>query len=114
MRNVVFLQLAVTVVVAVVAAVIGGSAAAWSALLGGASCVVPNALFAFRLFSGTKKPGGASPVTFFLGEFVKIFLTIAFMGAVVWLYRDLNWLAFLVGVIAVLKSYILLLIRVRS
>lgn len=114
MRNVVFMQLAVAFAVAAGAAVVGGRTAAWSALLGGASCVVPNAIFAIRLFAGTQKPGGASPATFFVGEFIKIFVTIALMGAVVWLYRDLNWLAFLVGVIAVLKSYILLLIRVRT
>lgn len=114
MRSVVILQLCVTVVVALGAALIGGQAAGWSALLGGVCCAVPNALFAFRMFAGTQRPGGATPVTFFVGEFVKIFLTIAGMAAVVWLYRELNWLAFLVGVIAVLKSYLLLLFRVRS
>lgn len=114
MRNVVLMQLLVTILVAVGAGVIGGATAGWSALLGGVCCAVPNALFAFRMFAGTQRPGGASPFTFFVGEFVKIFLTIAAMGAVVWLYRDLNWLAFLVGVIAVLKSYLLLLFRVRS
>lgn len=114
MGGVVLMQFAVAAAVSLIAAGLGGASAGWSALLGGASCVVPNALFALRLFAGTQKPEGATPATFFIGEFVKIFLTIAFMGAVVWLYRDLNWLAFIAAVIAVLKSYILLLIRVRT
>jgi len=52
-------------------------------------------------------------MTFFFGEFVKIALTIALMGAVVWLYRELNWPAFIVAFIVVLKSYIILLFRHR-
>ena len=46
-----------------------------------------------------------------IGEFIKIALTVAFLGAVVWLYRDLNWLALIAAFIVVLKSYIILLFR---
>ncbi|AIY44114.1 ATP synthase protein I [Collimonas arenae] len=53
-------------------------------------------------------------MSFFIGEFVKIATTIALIGAVVWLYHDLNWPAFIVSFIVVLKSYIILLFRHRS
>jgi ATP synthase protein I len=97
--------------IAIVAFLVSGQHAAISALAGGLACAIPNGLFALRLFAGTRKPGGASPITFFVGEFLKIASTIALLAAVVWLYRDVHWLAFLVGFIAVLKSYLILLFR---
>jgi len=52
-------------------------------------------------------------MTFLFGEFIKIATTLALMGAVVWLYRDVNWLAFVLSFIVVLKSYLILLFRHR-
>ena len=111
MLNVVLLQLATTVIAAMIAGLLGGLPALFSALLGGLCCVVPNGLFALRLFASAQKPGGADPMSFFIGQFIKIALTIALLGAVAWLYRDLNWLALIAGFIVALKSYILLLFR---
>ncbi|MBC7501213.1 MAG: ATP synthase subunit I [Herminiimonas sp.] len=111
MLHVVLLQLAATVITAAIAGLIAGVPALLSALLGGLCCVLPNGLFALRLFIGAQTPGGASPMTFFIGEFAKIALTIALLGAVVWLYRDLNWLALIAAFIVALKSYIILLFR---
>ena len=82
-----------------------------SALLGGLCCVVPNGVFALRLYIGSKKPGTISPMTFFFGEFTKIAFTIALLAAVVVGYRDLNWLALIAAFIVALKSYIILLFR---
>lgn len=111
MLRVVLLQVVASIVVAVIAGVLGGVHALVSALLGGLCCVIPNALFAWRLFIGLKKPGVVNPLSFFIGEFIKIGLTIALLGAVVWLYRDLNWLALIAAFIVALKSYIILLFR---
>jgi ATP synthase protein I len=111
MFRLVLLQLAATVTAGVVAGLIGGVHALVSALLGGLCCVVPNGLFAMRLFINARKPGAVNPMTFIIGEFIKIALTIALLGAVVWLYRDLNWLALIAAFIVALKSYIILLFR---
>lgn len=111
MLRIVSLQMIATVVAGVIAALLGGMVAMTSALLGGLCCVVPNALFALRLFAGTQRPGGANPMTFFFWEFIKIALTFALFGATAWFYHDVNWLAFVVGFIVALKSYILLLFR---
>lgn len=111
MQRIVLLQLAATVVTAIIAGILGGGAAFYSALLGGLCYVLPNGLFAWRLFIGAHKSSGANPISFFIGEFVKIALTIALLGAVVWQYHDLNWLALIVGLIVALKSYIILLFR---
>jgi ATP synthase protein I len=110
MLRIVSLQLMATVVTGVIAGLLGGWAAMWSAVLGGLCCVLPNGLFALRLFANARR-GTASPVTFFAGEFIKIALTVAFLGATAWLYHGLNWLALLAGFIVALKSYIILLFR---
>jgi ATP synthase protein I len=111
MLRVVLLQLATTVVAGLIAGLIGGTPALLSALLGGLCCVIPNSLFALRLFANAQKAGAANPMSFFIGEFIKIALTIALLGAVAWLYRDLNWLALIAGFVVALKSYIILLFR---
>jgi len=79
-------------------------------VLGGLCCVVPNGLFALRLFSAAQR-GAANPVSFMIGEFIKIALTVTLLGVTAWLYRDLNWLALICGFIVALKSYIILLFR---
>ena len=111
MLRVVLLQFAATLVVGLIAALLGGVPAMLSALLGGLCCVLPNLLFALRLFSEARRPGGIGANTFFIGEFVKIALTVALLGATAWLYRDLNWLAMLAAFIVALKSYLILLFR---
>ncbi|HEY8023909.1 MAG TPA: ATP synthase subunit I [Burkholderiaceae bacterium] len=111
MLRVILLQLATTIVAGLVAGLLGGKPALLSALLGGLCCVVPNSLFALRLFADAQKPGGANPVSFFIGEFIKIALTVALLGATAWLYHGLNWLALIAGFIVALKSYIILLFR---
>ena len=111
MLRVVLLQVLMTVIACLVAGMLGGIHALISALLGGMCCVVPNGLFALRLFIGAQKPGDINPMTFFIGEFIKIALTIALLGMIVWLYRDLNWLALIAAFIVALKSYIILLFR---
>ncbi len=111
MRQIILLQFATTAIAGMIAGFIGGVPALLSALLGGLSCVVPNALFALRLFANAQKGNGANPMTFFIGEFIKIALTVTLLGVTAWLYRDLNWLALIVGFIVALKSYIILLFR---
>jgi ATP synthase protein I len=111
MLRVILLQLATTVVASLVAGILGGKSAFFSALLGGLCCVVPNSLFALRLFANEQKAGGANPMSFFIGEFIKIAMTVALLGAIAWLYHGLNWLALIVGFIVALKSYIILLFR---
>lgn len=111
MQRVVLLQFAATLIAALIAGLLGGMHALYSALFGGLCCVVPNGLFAWRLFANERKPGAANPMVFFIGELIKIALTIALLGAVVWLYHDLNWLALIAAFIVALKSYIILLFR---
>jgi len=65
MLRLILIQLATTLVAAAIAAFIGGVHAFYSALFGGLCCVVPNGLFALRLYVSAKQPGTLSPMTFF-------------------------------------------------
>ncbi|TFW28190.1 ATP synthase subunit I [Massilia arenosa] len=111
MLRIVSLQLIATVVAGAIAALLGGWAAMVSAVLGGLCCVVPNGLFALRLFANAQRLGQANPMSFFIGEFIKIAMTLALLFAIAKLYPDLNWLALIAGFIVALKSYIILLFR---
>lgn len=111
MLRLVLLQLVATLVTGVIAGSVAGIHATFSALLGGLCCVIPNGLFALRLTTEARRSQGISPMTFFIGEFLKIAMTIAMLAAVVWLYRDLSWPALIAGFVVALKSYIILLIR---
>ena len=111
MLRIVSLQFIATAVAGLIVGLVWGGPAMFSAVLGGLCCVVPNSLFALRLFANAQRPGAANPMSFFIGEFIKIALTIALLGAVAWLYRDLNWLAMIAAFIVALKSYIILLFR---
>ncbi len=113
MAYAVLLQAVMTLVIAGLAALVAGSHAAMSALFGGLACVVPNALFAWRLAWDARRPGGATMQAFFVGEFVKLATTVAILFAVARLYRGLVWPALIIGFIAVLKSYFLMFVLGR-
>ncbi len=113
MAKAVGLQALVTFVVACVAAMIGGQTSGVSAALGGIACLVPNALFALRLHIEVRRPGGVATHTVLIGEFVKVAATIALLVLITRNVRGLDWLAMIIGVIAALKSYLLMLLLTR-
>jgi ATP synthase protein I len=104
MFRAVFLQFAATLVVAAIAGILAGRHGAVSATLGGAAIVLPNALFALRLFAGSQKPGGASAAAFFVGEFMKVAASIALLALAASLYRDLHWLSLIAGLVVAVKA----------
>jgi len=112
MFRIVLLQILTTAVVSLLSALIGGAPAAISALLGGAACFIPNGLFALKLAAAARRPRGTDAAVFLIGEFVKVVATVVLLALIVATYKNLVWLAMLVSIIAVLKSYVLaLLIR---
>jgi len=106
-------QVVGALLVALLAGLVAGWAAAASALAGAASSALPNVLFAMRLLFGMFRPGGASPVSFFLGEFLKLGSTALLLLLAVKVGQDaLVWPALLAGLIVALKSqYWLLLFK---
>ena len=110
MFRIVLLQILTTAAVSLLSAFIGGTHAAISALLGGAACFIPNGLFALKLAAASRRPQGTEAAVFLIGEFVKVLSTIALLALVVATYKNLVWLAMLVSIIVVLKSYVLALL----
>ena len=102
------LQAGATLVGIFLAWLLSGPTAAWFFFLGGIVVVVPNALFALRLWLHRNRAPESYPVVFFLGEFVKIALTIGGLGLVFQTYygktEEVAWLALMLGLIIVLKA----------
>ena len=94
-----------------VCGLVSGAAAAWSALIGGGAYLIPNALFALRLLAGLWGPVTSTPFTFFLGEAFKLGAAVLTLGLAAWLGSGwIVWPALLVGLLCVLKGYVLLLL----
>lgn len=110
MFRAVLLQTVATLLAVAVAGLLAGQRAAVSVALGGIVVVLPNALFALRLFAQGRRPGGASPAQFFVGEFMKVAATAALLTAAAGLYRDMHWLALLAGLAVALKANLLALL----
>ncbi len=90
-----------------------GENAGWSALAGGAICFVPGGLFAWRLARASAAQDGYV-VAFFVGEAVKVLLSISLFGLVAMSFRGADWLALLVTYIAVVQVYVFGLAAERS
>ena len=112
-RELVFTVVAQSLVglsVALIFLVFGGVSAALSSLAGSAAYLLPNAVFALRLWLATYRPGGASPEVFLIGELLKIGAAAGLLWLIAHLGGDrVNWLAVLVSLIATLKGYFVLM-----
>ncbi|MGB5210303.1 MAG: ATP synthase subunit I [Gammaproteobacteria bacterium] len=91
-------QLSMGALIAGIALLIGGSTAAWSAVLGNLICVIPNAFLALRIVIGGAVAPGQDPRRMLRASYVgvagKFLLTAALFAAVFVLVRPLaaGWL----------------------
>ena len=113
MIQVVLVQFVAGLVVSAVAGVVGGGTAALTALLAALACVIPNGLFALNLalLAQRRQARGhaaavptamPSALPLLVGEFCKLLLTMGLLSLLVWVYRDVVWLALIAAVGAVL------------
>ena len=94
--------------VAAVAMMVSGVQAGLSALAGAGAYFLPNLLFALRLLIAMQRPGGSGPGLFLVGKMLKMLAAVALL----WLLakyggESVHWLAVFFGLLAVLKSYLL-------
>ena len=108
------LQVAAVTLLGLLAAVVAGWPSAKSLVLGGMAAAVPSALFALRLSMHRGRPPESYPVVFFIGEFVKIGLTIALLAAIVRWQPDVRWLSLIIGLVAAVKAPLLLPVVFRG
>ena len=100
-------QLLVGVVLAVAVGLITQRAGwAWSVAYGAAAVVIPAAFFArgLRLHLGAGQENLAM-VRFFGLEIAKLVLTIVLLVLAPWVVPGLNWLALVLGLVVVMKTY---------
>ena len=101
MAKILLAQLGLSVVVAALFWGIDGYVSAYSALLGGLTCVIPNAFLALRLAVPRRDPGaGALVNAAYIGELGKLGLTVLMFSLVFTLVRPLAAGALFVGFIA--------------
>lgn len=94
-------QLIVSVVLAALYWGIAGRVSGYSALLGGLTCVIPNAFLALRLSVPRRDPGaGALVRAAYIGELGKLALTVLMFSLVFTLVRPLAAGPLFVGFIA--------------
>jgi ATP synthase protein I len=94
-------QLALSLALAAIFWGMSGSVAGYSALLGGLTCVIPNAFLALRLVVPRRDPGaGALVRAAYIGELGKLALTVLMFGTVFTLVRPLAAGALFAGFIA--------------
>jgi ATP synthase protein I len=83
-------QLGLTVVLAMIFWGTDGRVSGYSALLGGLTCVIPNAFLALRLAASSRDPGARALVrAAYIGEFGKLALTVLFFSMVFTLVQPL-------------------------
>jgi len=85
-----------------------GVRGAISAALAGLVCVVPNGLFACNLTVSARAPGGVQAMRLLAGEAIKIFLSIALLAALPWVYPELLWSAVVMGLVVTLQANFLI------
>ena len=111
LAQIILTQAAILVVVALLAGLVAGFDSMWSAFAGGMVYLIPSALVVMQMLMRLYAGANASVVSFFIGEAVKIGGSIVLMGLLVKFAGDaIVWPALLIGLVAVLKAYVLLII----
>ena len=92
---------------AMIAAAIWGLGAGGWALAGGAVCVLPSALFAFKLSRAALRSGQAFGVAFAVGELIKVLLVAVLFALAYSRFGGVHAAALLMGFIAAIQGYFL-------
>lgn len=113
MRKVIFLQFVLALFATALGALMFGFVGAVSAALGGLVCLLPNALFAWRLSLAqsvvTASQAGYRVAMFFVGEAIKVASVIGLLVAVWLLYPEAHWGAVVLGMMLTLQANFLAL-----
>ena len=98
-------------IVSFLALVFAGLWAGLSAFAGGMTYLIPTSMFVLHLVLKLLSKRDATAVTFFVDEAIKIGVAMVLMYLVVKVFgSNLVWPAFFVGLLVVLKAYVLLLV----
>lgn len=107
-------QSGIAILIALIATWIGGTSAGVASILAGLCSVIPNIIFSVGMLAAEKIFARLKPATFFVMEFVKIVIAMILVIATFWIYRDINWIAYIISFVLVIKVYIVLLLKARE
>ncbi|MCL2021392.1 MAG: ATP synthase subunit I [Betaproteobacteria bacterium] len=110
MLNVIKWQFVAALVAICIGALMAGVEGALSAALAAFATITPSCWFAVRL-TMLARQGKVSPITFLLGEFIKVAATIALLVVVTRLWSGIHWPALLLAVIIVLQASFLAFLK---
>ena len=104
MFKAIFLQFGAAVITALGAGAIVGTRGLVSVGLAAVACILPNLLFAVRLTMVNNRPGASYAANFFIGEFLKIGVTIGLLAIAIKGYPEMHWPSLLIGFAIVLHA----------
>lgn len=105
--RVLLLQVVLAMAAAAVSVFVWDLVAGVWALVGGAVCVLPSALFAFKLSRAASHSGQAFGIALILGELIKVVLVVALFALVYSGFGGLNPAAMVFGFISAVQGYFL-------
>lgn len=111
--KILYAQLLVTLAVTSVFAWLDGWQAALSPLLGCGIALIPNLLFAYRIYLARNAEAQTMVNAFYTGEVLKLIMTVA-MFALVFRYLSAHFATLLIGYLAVLSVFWFALFRWRD
>jgi ATP synthase protein I len=103
MIKILYLQLCAATTATCLAALFAGTQGAVSAALAGVICILPSAGFMLCLAYKARRSTSASPIVFFVGEFIKVAATLGLLVVVVKVYA-VHWPSLLLGMLIVLQA----------
>ncbi|ELA5061557.1 ATP synthase subunit I, partial [Salmonella enterica subsp. enterica serovar Brandenburg] len=109
--NTVLAQLVALLIATLITLLVSTSWAALSIIAGGMTYLIPTALFVLHLVLRLLSQKPATATMFLVGEAIKIGVAMILMVLVIKVFgTNLVWPAFFVGLLVVLKAYVLLLV----
>jgi ATP synthase protein I len=103
-KKILILQALVTIIIPIGFIIFAGLEEAMSPALGGIVALIPNIYFAYRVYLASGKPAIQLVRAFYLGEAIKISLTVA-LFCVVYQIPGINFLALFFAYVAVLSVH---------
>lgn len=110
MMRVSLAQYALTFLAVLVSTLFWGLSGAVSAMIGGLAYALPTTVL-IAVIALRKRRGSAGAYTVLVGEFVRILALGAVIGLAARVYEDLHWPSVLIGIVAVVSSYFVILFK---
>lgn len=104
MFKAIYWQFGAAILAAVGAWLVVGERGLISVGVAAVAAIVPNMLFAVRLAMVSKRSGASYAANFFVGEFLKVAVTIGLLAIAIKGYPEMHWPSLMIGLAVVLHA----------